>query len=154
MAASAPHIILLQVNGSERPIYSDRTAANGNITPGALIELAGPTTVQPVATADKFNARMFALETAHAPLVNTPNIDQPYAAGDTVYYVYAQPGDLVYAIIDANQTVAVGARLAASGVNGRLSVEATNVDATVVGIAEDAVVTGAGATARCRVRIV
>ena len=154
MAASAPRTILLQTSGSERPVYSDKSAANGNITPGALIELASATTVQPVAAADKFNARMFAVESAHAPLVNVPNIDQPYAAGDSVYYIYAQPGDLLYAIIDANQTVAVGARLAASGVNGRLSVEATNVDATIVGVAEEAVTTGAGATARCRVRIV
>lgn len=154
MAASAPHIILLEVNGGALIRYSDKTAANGNIMPGALIELAGATTVQPVATADKFNARMFALESAHAPLVNTPNIDQPYAAGDTVYYTYAQPGDLVYAIIDASQTVTVGSRLAASGVAGRLSVETTNVDGTIVGIAEEAVTTGAGATARCKVRIV
>ncbi len=154
MAASAHRTVLLQVNGSERPIYSDKVAANANITPGALIELASATQVQPIATADKFNARMFAVETAHAPLVNTPNIDQAYASGDTVYFIYAQPGDLVYAIIDASQTVTVGSRLAASGVAGRLSVETTNVDGTIVGIAEEAVTTGAGATARCRVRIV
>mgnify|MGYP001191477276 FL=1 len=154
MAATTHRTVLLQVNGSERPIYSDKTAANGNITPGALIELASATTVQPIATADKFNARMFAVETSHAPLVNTPNIDQAYASGDNVYFIYAQPGDLVYAIIDASQTVTVGSRLAASGVAGRLSVETTNVDGTIVGIAEEAVTTGAGATARCRVRIV
>lgn len=154
MAATTHRTVLLQVNGSERPIYSDKVAANANITPGALIELASATTVQPIATADKFNARMFAVETAHAPLVNTPNIDQAYASGDTVYFIYAQPGDLVYAIIDASQTVTVGSRLAASGVAGRLSVETTNVDGTIVGIAEEAVTTGAGATARCRVRIV
>lgn len=154
MAATTHRTVLLQVNGSERPIYSDKVAANGNITPGGLIELASATTVQPIASADKFNARMFAVETSHAPLTNTPNIDQVYASGDTVYFIYAQPGDLVYAIIDASQTVTVGSRLAASGVAGRLSVETTNVDGTIVGIAEEAVTTGAGATARCKVRIV
>lgn len=154
MAATTHRTVLLQVNGSERPIYSDKVAANGNIMPGALIELASATTVQPIATADKFNARMFAVEASHAPLVNTPNIDQAYASGDNVYFIYAQPGDLVYAIIDSSQTVTVGSRLAASGVAGRLSVETTNVDGTIVGIAEEAVTTGTGATTRCKVRIV
>lgn len=154
MAATAPRTVLLQVNGSERPVHSDKTAATGTILPGALIELASATTVTPVATADKFNARMFAVETSHAPLVNTPNIDQAYASGDNVYFIYAQPGDLVYAIISASQTVSVGSRLAASGTAGQLSVEATNVDGTIVGIAEEAVTVGAGTTGRCRVRIV
>lgn len=151
---TAPRTVLLQVNGSERPIYSNKTAANANITPGAIIELASATTVQPIATADRFHARMFAVESPHAPAATTPNIEQTYATGDTVYFIYAQPGDLVNAIIDSSQTVTVGARLATSGVAGRLSVETTNTDGTIVGIAEEAVTTAPGATARCRVRIV
>lgn len=154
MAESAPRTVVLQVNGSERPVYSNKTAATGTILPGALIELASATTVTPVATADKFHARMFAVEAATAPLVNTPNINQAYASGDNVNYIYAQPGDLVYAIVGASQTVVVGSRLAANGTAGQLSVEATNVDGTIVGIAEEAVSTGAGETARVRVRIV
>lgn len=154
MAATAPRTVLLQVNGSERPVHNDKTAATGTILPGALIELASATTVTPIATADKFNARMFAVETATAPLVNTPNMSQAYASGDVVNYIYAQPGDLVYAIVGASQTVVVGSRMAANGTAGQLSVEATNVDGTIVGIAEEAVTTGVGETARVRVRIV
>lgn len=153
MASTAENTIVLFVNGSERPILSDMKAADAVTKPGAVIAPASASTVAAVASADAVNRRMFAVETAHAPLVNTPNIDQAYASGDTVYYVRLQPGDVVNAIIGASQTVLVGSLLATNGTAGQLAVESTNTDARLIGFALEAVTTGAGETARCRVCI-
>ncbi|MGB2787849.1 MAG: hypothetical protein WBC13_00805 [Dokdonella sp.] len=152
MAATTPNKILLQVNGADRPDYHDKQAATATIKPGMLIELASATTVTPVATADKTNTRMIALEVATAPDVTQPAINQAYASGDNVRYFYAAPGDLVYMWLTPAQTAVIGSVLASSAAAGELSVEATNVGHNVIGIAEEAVTT-TGAAARIKVRI-
>lgn len=151
MASTVENTVVLFVNGSERPVLSDKLAADAVTKPGAVIRLASATTVAAVASADAVNTRMFAVETAHAPLVNTTNIEQAYAGGDTVYYIKAQPGDVVNAIIGASQSVSVGSFLATNGTAGQLAVEVTNTDARLIGYALEAVTTGVGETARCRV---
>lgn len=152
MAAANPNTIRLQINGADRPDYYDKQAATATIKPGMLIELASATTVTPVASADKINARMVALETFTAPDVSQRAIDQAYASGDNVRYFYAAPGDLVYMWLAPSQTAVIGSVLASSAQAGQLEVEATNVGHNVVGIAEEAVTTTAAA-ARIKVRI-
>lgn len=153
MAASTPKTILLEVNGAERPIYDNRVAAGAGIKPGMLVEIDSNGKITPVTDADKVNNRMFAVEASWADDATALAIDQTYDSGDNVRFFYAQPGDLVYALVGASQTVVIGSVLASSADDGLLTVEATNVGFNVVGIAEEAVTTGGGATARCKVRI-
>lgn len=153
MAASAPNTILLQVNGAERPVYNDRVAATATIKPGMLVEIDSNGKITPVTDADKINNRMFAVEVAWADTESSPAIDQAYDSGDTVSYIYGQPGDLVYALVGASQTVTIGSVLASSADDGLLTVEATNADHKVVGIAESAVTTGVGETGRVKLRL-
>ena len=155
MAASTPNTILLQVNGDEKPVF-ERQAATAVITPGDLLELLTATTVQACATAGKINQRMFALENPYASDPTQLSLNQTYAVGDQVRYIYWQCGDLVYARLAASQTIAVGDVLGPSATAGCLQKIAT-VDATVVteapvGIAEEAVTT-TGSTGRIRVRL-
>lgn len=152
MATTNPNTIRLQINGADRPDYWDKQAATATIKPGMLIELASATMVTPVATADKINTRMVAMESAAAPDPAQRAIDQAYASGDNVRYFYAAPGDLVYMWLTPAQTAVIGSVLASSAAAGELSVEATNVGHNVVGIAEEAVTT-TGAAARIKVRI-
>ncbi len=152
MAATTPNTILLQVNGDEKPVYERQAAAA--TTPGDLIELASATTVTPVGSAGKVNSRAFALENPYASDPTALSLNQTYAIGDNVRYVYAQPGDLIYARLAASQTVAVGDVLAASATAGclaKVTVDATTLAAAPVGVAEEAVTT-TGSTGRIRVR--
>lgn len=154
MAASTSKTILLGVNGAERPIF-EKLVATAVVKPGDL--LAVTATVTPLASAGAVNQRAFALENPYAPDPTAAAIDQTYAVGDSCRYVFAQAGDLVLANIAASQTVVVGSQLVATATAGRLgttTVDASTLAGALVGIAEEAVTTGVGETARCKVRIV
>lgn len=154
MAASASKTILLEVNGAERPIH-EKLVATAAVTPGDLLAVTG--TVTPLATAGAVNLRAFALENPYAPDSTLAAINQDYSVGDSCRFVFAQAGDLVNANIAASQTVSVGSQLVSTTTGGQLgvtTVDATTLAGALVGIAEEAVTTGVGATARCRVRIV
>ena len=154
MATTRPNWTLVQVNGSERPIYADKKAS-ASIKPGHLCVLAANNVINPVTTADALTAKVLAVEASWANTDTTQTIQQqPYGVGDTVNYIYAQGGDLVQLHLSASQTAAVGAALAASGTAGEVSVETTNKDATLVAVAEEAVTTGAGETKRILARII
>jgi hypothetical protein len=154
MAASTPNWTLLQVNGSERPIYGDKKAG-APIKPGHVCVLAANHVVNPVTAADALTAKLIAVEASWANTDTTRTIqEQPYGVGDTVNYIYAQPGDLVYLHLAPNQNAAIGSALATAGSAGEVGVETTNKDATIIAIAEEAVVTGAGETKRIKSRII
>lgn len=155
MASSTPKTILLQVNGAERPVYDDRPAAAAT-TPGELVEITSAGKITPVASAGKVVGKLFAVEAPWADDPTNPAIDQDYAANDTVRYVYAQPGDLVYAWLAASNEAAIGSILVSTATAGQLgvaTVDATTLAGAVVGIAEEAVTTTAAA-ARIKVRVV
>lgn len=78
---------------------------------------------------------------------------QGYASGDTVNYIFAQPGDLVYLHLADTQTAVVGSVLGTSATAGMVKVEATAKDLILVAIAEEAVTTS-GATARIKAHII
>lgn len=154
MAATTPNWTLVQVNGSERPIYSDKKAGAA-ILPGHICALAASNVINPVTAADALTAKIVAVEASWANTDTTKTSqEQPYGTGDTVNYIYAQPGDLVYLHLSASQTASIGSALATSGTAGEVSVESTNKDATIIAIAEEAVTTGAGVTKRIKGRII
>lgn len=73
-------------------------------------------------------------------------IDDNYAAGEQVRFEVLPDGARFYGIIDENQNVVVGSLLSSSG-DGTLKIAAATD--FVIGIAREAVVVGAAATARC-----
>lgn len=108
MASSTPNIVLLEINGTERPIYEKKSSAA--VKPGeALAEAA--TTVAPNGTAGADLLVAVALENPFAPDPTASALSQSYASGDTVRYVYPQPGDKLYMWLKSGQNVAYGAKL-------------------------------------------
>jgi hypothetical protein len=154
MAASTPKFTLLQVNGSERPIFSDKKATVGTIKPGHILKLASATTIAPVTTADAIVEPIIAVEAGWANTDTTKTVqDDPYDTGDTVNYIYAQQGDLVYLWLSDGQTTAIGSLLATHTTAGEVVVETTNTDRRVFAMATE-VVAASGAAARVRARII
>lgn len=151
MAASSPKTILLEVNGSERPVH-EAYAATGTIKPGMILKRSSATAVTPIASADAVNTRMFAIETSWADDMTSPAIDQAYDSGDNVKFIFAQPGDVVYAWLADGESASVGSYLATSATAGVLVVEETNTDARLIGIAEEAVAPS-GAAGRIKMRV-
>lgn len=154
MASTTPNIILLQVNGAERPIFERAAAAA--VTPGDLINVTSAGLVTPIAAANTPNARMFALENPYAPDPTLTALAQAYATSDQVRYVHAQGGDMVYARLATSQTVAIGDVLGPSATAGclaKLTVDATTIAGAPCGIAEEAVTT-TGAVGRIRMRVI
>ena len=154
MASSTPNIVLLQVNGAERPVF-EKIAA-GTITPGDLVEVDSTGKLAAIASAGKVNGQLIALENPFASDPTLTALAQNYAAGDTVRYVYAQRGDLVNARVAASQTVVIGSQLISTTTGGCLgitTVDATTLEGALVAIAEVAVTT-TGSTDRVQARIV
>ena len=153
MASSRPNIVLVQVNGAERPVLEKAAAAA--VYPGDLIEVTSAGLVTPVASAGKVNGKAFALENPFAPDPTQSALAQAYVANDQVPHVYAQGGDMVNARLAAAQTVAIGDVLASSSTAGclaKITVDATTLAGAPVAIADEAVTT-TGSTGRILVRV-
>lgn len=153
MAISRPNVVLVQVNGAERPVLEKPAATT--IYPGDLVEVTSASALTPVASAGKVVGRAFALENPFAPDPTQSALAQAYAANDQVQHTYAQSGDLVNARLAASQTVAVGDVLASSDTAGclaKITVDATTLAGAPVAIAEEAVTT-TGSTGRILARV-
>lgn len=165
MASSTPHTIILKSNNpdnmmqrvEERPCQAAVT-----ITPGMLLAWGTTNTVKPHATANgALEGRKVALENPwsdHGLLISTngANIDHAYAAGETVAFIFAQSGDLLYMMLEAAANVAKGAPLAPNGAGylQAITVDASAVAESVFGYAEEAVDNTAGGDGvRIRVRV-
>lgn len=154
MAASAPHVVLISTNGAERPVLSDRVVAASTL-PGSIVEVNSAGKLAKIGAAAKQNNRIFVLENPYATDDTATALSQAYAADDEARYVYAQQGDVVYAILAASQTIAIGDPLVTTttaGALGKGTIDATVVDGAIVGYAEKAVTT-TGATGYVEVRI-
>ena len=68
MAASTPKWTLLQVNGSERPIYGDKKAGTATIKPGHICVLAASDVINPVTAADSVLAGIVAVDAGKTTL--------------------------------------------------------------------------------------
>lgn len=151
MAALTPKTILLATADEGYRRIHDAKATVANIQPGHFIIPAAAGVALPAAA--QANNRMIAVEspTPAAASEATAAIDIVYPNGDTVYYIFGQPGDVIYAILAPSQVAALNSLLDVTTA-GTLAVEATNTGHDVVAIALEAVTT-TGAVARIKVRI-
>ena len=130
--------------------------AGGAITPGDLLEQSTSDTFVVHNSAGVNAQRIFALEN----LANGGTISDAYASGDTVRALYAQPGDLVYALVaDGATAITQGAALESAG-DGTLRIATTDAatddtqrDAVVAYAAEAVDNSGGGAEARIKVEV-
>lgn len=148
MASSTPNVVVLQINGGERPIFEKKSSAA--VTPGAVLTI-GATTLAENGTAARAGnfLRAVAVENPYAPDPTLAALAQDYASGDTVRYVMPQPGDMLYCWLKSGQNVAYGATLE-TATAGELQAVSTGA---VVAVAEEAVNASGGAT-RIKVRFV
>jgi hypothetical protein len=142
-------------NGMQRVAESLCQAA-ATIRPGQLLAVGAPTsTVKPHATAGGNKEgckvavdKLFVYPTSGTGLA----IDALYAAAETVPYIYASPGDVLYMLIKTGSNVARGAALESAGTGALQAAAGTALD-SLVGYAEEAVNNSSGSDARIRVRI-
>lgn len=156
MAASTPKTIVLRSNDPDNAVQRTREAkAAGAVTPGMLCELTTSGMIQAHSTADgATKGKMVAIENFWSDHGSGAAIDHAYAADETVSYIHAQPGDELYMLIAASQTIAIGDALVSNG-DGYLkeeTVDASTLADGIVGYAAAAVTT-TGATGRVKVTI-
>lgn len=118
MAGTNPNTILLKPNGGdydERPV--EEALAGGTITPGMLILFSSGNVIANGTAADADAPAMWALEKEFLDpnVVTDPPIDVTYTSGQTVRYIWSQPGDKLYALLEAGANVARGAPLESNG---------------------------------------
>lgn len=156
MASTTFHDIVIQTANQLGDVtrLEALAAAGSAITPGQLLEhpAAAATVQEHAVAAGSATPKMIALQTQTPDDEDNFSIDVDYAAGDTVYYAVAKPGDVFYMWLAAGELSAIGSLLQSDG-NGDLAVLAAIVAGTlgesVVGIAEEVV----NAVARARVRV-
>lgn len=148
MASSTPNVVVIQINGDARPIFEKKSSAA--VTPGALLTI-GATTLAENSTAAKTGnfLKAVAVENPYAPDPTASALSQDYASGDTVRYVFPQPGDMLYCWLKSGGNVAYGATLE-TATNGELQATSTGA---VVAVAEEAV-DASGGVKRIKVRFV
>jgi hypothetical protein len=160
MASSTPSTIVLRSNnrdnGMQRVMEAPCQAAV-TIRPGMLLAVGTTNTVKPhtVATGNKEGVKV-ALDNLYSPPSAGIAIDATYAAGYTVPYIFASPGDVLYMLLKTGNNIAKGQALESGGA-GNLQAATTPVAGTsvdsLVGYAEEAVNNASGSDARIRVRI-
>jgi hypothetical protein len=151
MASSTPHVIVLQTNeeGAERPIC-EGLASTTTIKPGHLIKFSSGVLIINGTAADADAPLMFAVENPfYKPTTTEAAIDHAYAAAETVRYIWAQPGDLLYAWLANSISVVRGAPLESDGVGG-LQAWTTG---RIVAFADEIVTNALAAQARIKVRV-
>lgn len=109
MAAQFPHTILLK--GEPERAGESLAAAGSAIVPGMLIMTTSTGAVQAHNVAGAKCTAKFAREMD----IVGGTIDDTYDAGDTVLWLDAQPGDWIYAWLEDEANVAVGAYLQSNG---------------------------------------
>lgn len=156
MASTTPHTIVLRSNTPDNLKQRTRNAvAAAAVTPGMLCELTTAGKVQAhSAAAGVTKGRLVALENYWSNHGSGPAIDHAYAADETVEYLHALPGDELYMLVAASQSIAMGDPLVSNG-DGYLKEvipDATLLADAIVGYAAAAVTTTTG-TARVKVTI-
>jgi len=142
------------------PIRKEREA-EAAITPGMLVEMTATGTVQAHGDAGEDASPTFAVEQDFLGGA----IDDAYAEGDQVQYVYARPGDEILAWLSGNEDVAIGDLLESDGAGALQAFTAQDVDEdgnaaytiytrAVVGRAIEALDLTGVAAARIRIEVV
>ncbi len=104
--------ILIETNGVDVPVRE--ASADAAITPGHLCELTA-TGIKVHATADGGHPALFALEDPFTDPSSTKAVDTAYAQYDRVRYMYAQPGQLIYALLATSNNAALNSPLSSNG---------------------------------------
>lgn len=155
MAASTPRTIMLTLDSAKN--LAEAQAGGTAITPGMLCQFdaANNDDIVPHSTADGAAQAIFAVENPiGTPVSGTAAIDVAYGTADTVTYVYAQPGDQIYAYATQSATITVGEYLVSAG-DGYLQDEGgTPVPGSIVARALEAVTAGTADPARIKVEVV
>jgi len=153
MASSTPHTIVLSPNGAERPLFE--LPANGNVLPGELLEITTDEDVDQHSVANGTAVPWFAVENPYSGHTSGAAIDHAYADTERVRVVHAQPGDILYAYIEASATLVFGRTLLASNGAGALQAivpDGDTVTKAVVAVAwQDATIGGAAARAKVKI---
>jgi hypothetical protein len=143
-------------NGMQRVMESPCQAAV-TIRPGMLLAVGTTNTVKPhaVATGNKEGVKV-AVDNIFAAPASGSAIDATFAAGTTVPYIFASPGDVLYMLLKTGNNITKGQGLESGGA-GNLQAATTPIAGTsvdsLVGYAEEAVNNSSGSDARIRVRI-
>lgn len=149
MASTKEHVVLLKVNGGERPIFEMEAAASTAIKPGMLIYESAAGKVSPIASTNAPLRVWVAVEHPYQYVEDdmsaapTSPVDKTYAAGDTVYFIKPQRGDLVRLRYETAANATLGAFLAGYGATEVGFVHAVTPDASTVTQALFAVVAAA-----------
>jgi hypothetical protein len=157
MASSTPSTIVLRSNNRDngmQRVHEAPCQAAVSIKPGMLLAYGTTNTIKPHATAvGNREGNKVAIDNWQA---SGSGLDTVYAAGETVRFLFASPGDVLYMLIKTGSNVAKGAALESAG-TGALQAHTTPVAGSgidnIVGYAEEAVNNATGSDARIRVRM-
>lgn len=160
MASSAPNTIVLRSNNPDNMMQRVREnpcQSAVTITPGMLLEYGTTNTVKPNAQTDSgLQGRKVAIENPWSDHGAGKAIDHAYTAGETVPWIPAQSGDVLYMWLEAAANVAKGAPLAPNGAGAlqAITISATTVVESIFAYAEEAVDnSGGGSAVRIRVLV-
>ncbi len=151
MARTARASILIHTR--VEPYIKEFTASNGNIKPGHLLAFAASGTVKPHdGAASQTAVPWFAIESPYTDVESsTPAVDTAYASGDIVRTYMGLPGDEIYAFLEDEGNVAIGALLESAG-DGTLQAQSSG--AAVARALEAVNNTGGSGPVRIKVEVV
>jgi hypothetical protein len=124
---------------------------SGTIRPGDLIEYNTAEALVVHATGTGWHQRMVAIENPYDDDNTVAAIDSPYLTSDTVRFIYAQPGDLLYMYLATGTAVRGRSRLASNGDGTLRVVTSGSADLSVIGVPHEDLV--CATRTRLRVRI-
>jgi len=149
-----------QIFLSNREVPTLEGVAGATITPGMLIMESSDSGVDPHGTENGVAAPLFAIEDSFQG--NTVSTD--YSATNRVFYVHAQGGDVIYALLETGNNVGIGDALVSNGLGAlqKYAVQAVDEDGSadvsiqtgnVIGFATEAVNNTSGTNARLTIRV-
>lgn len=133
----------------------DEKLCSEAITPGMLLAISSGALIKH-ATADGATQKIVAAENPQADHASNANIDIDWASGDSVQYIAAQPGDILYMWLATGNNAVDGVSLLFSNGDGTLKVVAngaTILEGALVGTPVGSLNNTSGSKARLAVRI-
>jgi len=153
MASSTPNTIVLRSNNRDngmQRVHEAPCQAATPIRPGMLLAVGTTNTIKPHAGAGlNREGNKVAIDNWQA---TGSGLDTVYNAAETVRYIFASPGDVLYMLIKTGSNVAKGAPLESAGTGALQAAAGTAID-SLVGYAEEAVNNATGSDGRIRVRM-
>lgn len=134
------------------PYLKEYVAANGNIKPGMLLAFSSGNVIPHGTAASQSAVPWFAIESPYTDYESsTAAVDTAYASGDIVRTYMAHPGDEIYAFLEDEGNVAIGALLESDGAG---ALQAQTTGAAVARALEAKNNTGGTGPVRIKVEVV